>query len=441
MKKFLIILVLVFISFLTIGCNDSTQTTINTIKETINKIETVTSNIYQISSNDIFNNNINKINEKGTNSEQEIVTYSPSDNFEEEGTGYNGSTFTSLNGEFLNQPNKFSQIHQEISYLNDNTENLIKYIQLKSNNIKVICTQFEEKKTTIDSEKLKESKNLCSKLLLNTNRLEITKNDVKNSYEKLKDKQINGYESFDTYNEYTNLSSCLQSRNSYLNNICYDIDELENAMEEILNNTKTTQKTWSNIDTYKSNNAQNKKVNTNNSKTNYNDYKNNNRVYNYPNNYPYNNYNYGGYGTTNPYYGYGGYGAFRGFGGNGYGMFPYSPYTNYNPYMPNIDTFGSYKNIDTYKPLNDDNQDIDDTQGNQYNDEYKDEYNCFYCPYCHRKIYPYCYKENKEDTITSNENNKLENVSKIDEKIDSITKKIQVVKPNKPPKIEKLEII
>lgn len=440
MKKLLVILVLVFVSVLTIGCNNNTQTTINTIKETMDKIETVASNVYQISSNDIFNNNVNQIKDKGTNSEREIVTYTPSDNFEEEGTGYNGSTFTSLNENIFNQPNKFSQISQEITYLNDNTENLLKYIMLKTNNIKVICTQFQDKKITLNSEISKKSKNLCSKLLLNTNRLEITKNDVKNSYKKLKEKQVNGYESSDTYNEYTNLSSCLQTRNTYLNNICYDIDELENVMEEMFDNIETTKKTWSNIDTYKSNNTQNKKTSINNNKTNNDNYINNNRAYNYPNNYPYNNYSYGGYGITNPYYGYGGYGAFRGFGGNGYGMFPYSPYTNYNPYMPNIDTFGSYKNIDTYKPLNDNNEIIDDSQDSEYNNNYNDEDDCFYCPYCHRKIHNYCYRENTEDTITTSENNQLENVSKIDEKIDKITKKIQVVKPNKPPKIEKLII-
>ncbi len=434
MKKFLILILIMCMSFCIVGCDNDNQKAISTIKETINKIDTVINNMYQLSSFD-DGYNTSKIKEKGTISKQEIVTYTPSDNFEEQGTGYNGSTFTSLNGTYTNQPNKFTQIKQEINYLSENTNSLIKYIMLKSNNIKVICTQYEEKNTVIDDETCKKSNTLCSKLLLNTNRLEITKNDVKNSYEKLKKKQTNDYQSYEMYNEYTNLSSNLQTRNTYLNNICYDIDELETIMEETLNNNlETTKKTWSNIDTYKSNNLNNKKINSNNYKTN-NNYNNlnDNNIYNYP----YNNYNYGGYGNTNPYYRYGGYGSFRGFGANGYGMYPFSPYTNYNPYMPNIDTFGSYKNIDTYRPINDNNEIYNEDYIDKNENNSNNELNCIHCPYCHRKIYLSKY-QSIMDYKESNKTNDEENINQIKEKVDKITTKLNVLKPNKPPKIEKL---
>ena len=425
MKKIFVFIVLVFTCFLIVGCNDNNLFALKTINDTIDKIEKVTTNVYQISTSEFVNGVANQATEKGTKSKHEIVSYTPSDNFEEEGTGYNGSTFTSLNISQFNQPNKYIQIQQEIAYLNDNTQSLLKYITLKSNNIRVICTQLENSKSTINSETTEKTKDLCSKLLLNTNRLEITKNDVKNSYQKIKN-NVNLYEDSESYNEYTLLSSCIQTRNSYLNNICYDIDGLENVIEKLLNNNEETKKTWSNIDTYKSNNMKNKTTNTNNTKAinnnNDNNYKN---PYTYSNTDPYRNYNHGGYGTTNPYYGYGG---FRGFGGIGFGMFPYSPYTNYNPYMPNVDTFGSYKNIDTYKPLNENDEE------NDFDLNENDNSNCFCCPYCHRKIYPSCCDKH----IDEQQHAEIETSNNLDEKIDSITKKIQVVKPNKPPKIEKL---
>ena len=99
----------------------------------------------------------------------------------------------------------------------------------------------------------------------------------------------------------------------------------------------------------------------------------------------------------------------------GYSRYPYSPYTNYNPYIPNIDTFGSYKNIDTYKPCD-----------NAFYDRFYDD-KFYNMPY-----YPYGYTNQYEQI----ENGKyVENDS---EKNDSFKNVSHIKKVDDKPKIEKL---
>lgn len=400
MKK-LLILVLILCSFCLIACQDSSQKTLNSIKETSLKIQNYVSSIN--SEYDGFNNNF----VKGTISKHQIVDYKNNEKDINEGTGYDGATFTSLYANDIdinNMPNKFAQISQEAYYYDNNVKTLYSYINLKSNNIINLCEKYDEENIVFDKDINNKLLDICSKLLLSLNQLELKKDDIILTNEKV----VKNYQESDTmsdsfYNAMCDYVACLQNENRHLNNINYNLDELDFIFNENLKQSNNTKKTWSNIDTYKNANLPNKKVNNNKSQKDYNSYPAN----------PYYNY---GQGTSNPFYRNGMNNPyFRNpyWGGNyGYGYysggFGYSPYSNYNPYMPNIDTFGSYSNVDTYMtiPENNDNQLSDDCETN------------FTCPYCHKKI---CIS-NAENKV----NNEVEN------------EKINVTKPNVPPKIERL---
>lgn len=453
MKKFLICILMISFMFTFVGCSNETTSTINKVSETVNKVENVVEKLDIIPSKSLI---ISEIMETKPNikSSEQIVTYKPNNYSEDEGTGFDGSTFTSAPSQMNNYVGKLyslREIAQNSIDINDSTEYLITCITTKADNIEKICSVITKKNREITSNEKSAIEDICSNLLLNANRLTITKDDVKTEASSVTSLKRNYTSNIEQLNgKYTRLINAMETRNSYLNNICYCLDNMYNLLctncypncEE----KEETKKTWSNIDTYKNTNKVKKNdARNDNNNSNQNPYYNGRNEYN-----PY--YGYmspNGRGGTNPFYGYGMFGGMGRFGGmGGYGGYPYSPYTNYNPYVPNIDTFGTYTNVDTYRPMQPTINEVDENEDDKVEvdkklneiDDYR--YDYYYHPYFYpyyiappympHRYYPLPYKYDNVTVDKNDENEKTDTKKEETENVSHITK-------GEDPKIEKLE--
>ena len=401
MKKFTLFSLIFVLILVLSGCGSTTMNhnPISNIKETVTKAQTVVKTVNVVNEQSLLIPEI--MDEKD---------YSTLDEDQNSDIDFQNGTNISR---YVAKLYTLSNTAQKSIKLNSNTEYLISCVNSKSNSLKNICDLFEKKDCNITKSNKSAITDLCNSLLLNINRLDNSKDDAKNDATEITVLKRNYTSNVEKLNgKYNKLINSIETRNSYLNNICYGMDNLYDILISIcypqVDTSKVVQNTWSNIDTYKNNN---KRINNEQHNNNYQYY---NNKYMQPNN----RYGYGyGYGGTNPFYGYGMFGGMRGFGG--YSSYPYSPYTNYNPYIPNIDTFGTYKNVDTYKSFNDEYDD-------QYNNDYENFYPIPFYPYGYNNGYEHIKIYNYQDEQTQ-ENSKQEYITNV-----------HVKKVDDKPKIEKL---
>lgn len=387
MKKTVFFVFLFIISLSLCGCSNlSSHNQITNVKETISKVQTIVSQVTVVPTKSLLIDDLMDENEIVTTSSEQT-----SENYDE----YNFSNGTNIS-KYVAKLYSLTSIAQKSINLNQNTEYLISCVNSKSNSLKDICNAASKKDCEISKSNSSALYDLCESILTNINRLNLAKDDVRNETSQivaLKNNYTSNIEKLS--GKYSKLVSSIETRNNYLDNICYSFDKIHDIVISIYypNAQEKTQSAWSNVDTYNSSNTRTKRqVN----RQVVNEYNNANNQYGF------------GYGGTNPYYGYG---MFGGFGGMG--RYPYSPYTNYNPYIPNIDTFGTYKNIDTYKPITQNQND----NTNKSDEEQQEK------PY-----YPYETYENYRFSKNFNE-------PKMN------TEKIHIKKIDDKPKIKKLEKI
>ena len=392
MKKFLVFVIFIPLIFIITACSPTTanHNAIKNIKETINKTQSIVKMVNAMPKDSLV---IPEIMDENTQTEID------------EGTGYNDSTFTSGTNisKYVAKLYTLSNTAQKSINLNNKTEYLISCINSKSTSLKGICENMEKRQTKISKDSTFAITDLCNGITDNSNKLNNSKDDVKNNANEIVVLKRNYTSNVDKLSgKYDKLINSLNTRNLYLNNICYNLDKVYDILIGVcypnINGTNEQIKTtWSNIDTYR------------NSKQKYNEYNGYNTQYPQNNYAPYNQNNrYGyGYGGTNPFYSYGMLGGMGGIGG--YSRYPYSPYTNYNPYIPNIDTFGSYKNIDTYKPVE-----------NEFYDRFNDDkfYSMPFYPYGNSNFYEQSliFGKDEENSQESEEFESTSHVKKVDDK-------------------------
>ena len=387
MKKTVFFVFLFIISLSLCGCsNSSSHNQITNVKETISKVQTVVSQVSVVPTKSLLIDDLMDENETVTTSSEQT-----SENYDE----YNFSNGTNIS-KYVAKLYSLTSVAQKSINLNQNTEYLISCVNSKSNSLKDICNTASKKDCEISKSNSSALYDLCESILTNVNRLNLAKDDVRNETNQivaLKNNYTSNVEKLS--GKYSKLVSSIETRNNYLNNICYSLDKVYDIVISVCypNSQEKTQSTWSNVDTYSGSNT---KLNRQSNKQVVNDYNNINNQYGY------------GYGGTNPFYGYGMFGGYGGMRG-GMGRYPFSPYTNYNPYIPNIDTFGTYKNIDTYRPI---------YQEQTKNENEKQEQE--------RPYYPYGIYENYRYSKNFSE-------PKMD------TEKIHIKKVDDKPKIKKLE--
>ena len=345
MKKFLVCLMLVLSIVTLTACQDASMRTLSKVNTTIDKVQNLVESMDTISNDILLIDNI--MDEDNT------------------GTGYDGATFTSgsyVMDSFINNILKLSNEAHNAIDLNNDTNDILLEIDANMDDIRTISKLIDSNKSKLSNDTNNSIDDICNNILMNVNRLMITRDDVTNELNStlsLKRNYTRNVEQLTS--KYTRLCSSLQTKNTYLENINNSMNSLYDTLYYIYRpsgEAESVSKSFSNIDTYK--NATNNYKNKQDRKNTQNNENANNYGYGYG-------YNGAGYGMNNPYYGYGGYMGGRGFGGYGYGGYPYSPYGRYNPYLPNIDTFGTYRNIDTYKPYNDE----EDDDENNYDIEYE----------------------------------------------------------------------
>lgn len=329
MKKILSLFLVFILSITLLGCSSNANHKVVTkINETLTKVQNVVSYVEVIPKNTLIINDI--MDADAPQNEQ---------NFSEYGNGYDGATFTNAPNinKYVAKLYSLSNTAQNAITANNNTEILIAEISSKANNIQSACSLLNKKDCHINDNQTSAINELCSNIILNVNRLNISKDELKaetNNLSAIKQNYTNNVDKLSS--RYTRLTNCIETRNIYLSNICNNMNNIYSIIFSCCYEKDCScdvKQTWSNIDTYQ--NARKKRIRTD-------------RVNNsYPTN-GYYNYGFNGYGHggTNPFYNYG-YGMMNRFGG--YGRYPYSPYSNYNPYMPNIDTFGTYTNVNTYE--------------------------------------------------------------------------------------------
>ena len=347
MKKIISFILVITCSLIFVGCGMSTSNNIQAmtnIDQTLTKITSTIKKLDTISNDKLimqdFMSASSLVNNK--NSNYDIYRYY-NPNQTSDNNGYNGATFTNSTPmtAYINKLQNLSNVatitisaNNQLNYLKDN-------ILSHSSYIKTSCNQIKEKGCEISNGQKNAINDLCNNLVVNLNRINLTKNEITNEINSLTHLKNNYTNNIDQLNSrYTRLLNCLETRTLYYKNILTSMNSVDCILNEICcpqdgycygknyentTTSKTKNKTFkSNIDTYE--NANTKNINKNNIK---------NTVNNYPQNpYYYNNYQQMPYRNFNNY--------------NYYG-YPHSPYSNYNPYMPNVDTFINYNNVDTFK--------------------------------------------------------------------------------------------
>lgn len=390
MKKYAILFILCMSIIALSACSTKNSAVMSSAIESISRTEEIIQKLDSIPSQTLVINEIMDSSvSKGTKTERQIVEYEKTDN---DKNGYNGSTFTSESmNSYVSKLYSLACTAENSINANETMKYLINIFSSRTSNIKSICKNIVNLNCEISDNQKTSINDLCSNIILNANRIALTKNEIKEEASKvltLKNNYTSNIEQLTT--KYTKLTNSIDTRNTYLTNINNNLFTLNGILDNIsCSENDTTRSVFSNVDTYKNSNK-NKK---NKDKTQ-------NPDYYYNNNYDnYNNANgftqkghsgfYNGRGGTNPFYnnGYGVYGGSFG----GYGGYPSSPYSNYNPYIPNIDTFGTYTNVDTYKDSNQStNNDNISNNDNDIDKDFGQDYscsNCIRCPYCNGYIY------------------------------------------------------
>ena len=344
MKKTILIMMFITLSFVLTGCNSATNNNqaMTNIDQTITKITSTVKKLDAISNDSLLMKDF--MNESSLVDNTRTNLYNP---YQNSNNGYNGATFTNVSPmtTYIGKLQNLSSVvtltissNNELNYLKD-------CILSRSSYIKTSCNQIKDKNCNVTDGQKNAINDLCNNLVVNLNRINLTKNEIVNEVNSVTTLKNNYTSNIDQLNsKYTRLLNCIETRTLYFKNILTSMNGIDNILNEICcpqnsyansrydNETTTNSQVKnnkiikSNIDTYE--NANSKKINNNNI--------NNNNVVNHPqqhNPYYYNNF------QQLPY---------RQFYGYNFG-YPHSPYSNYNPYMPNIDTFINYNNVDTYK--------------------------------------------------------------------------------------------
>ena len=385
MKKILTTILVFVLTFVLVGCgtNNNNAQAMATVQETISKITTGVKKLETISNDDLlikeFMNTKNVT--KGVQTYQQIYRYDNNEN-----SGYNGATFTNANtpmSTYIGKLHSLSNIATSAMSSNNQNDYLKNLILSQSSALKTTCNNISNKNCEISNAQKSAIYDLCNNLLVNLNRINLTKSEIKNEVKSISALKNNYTGNIDQLNsKYTRLVNCFETRISYYHNILSSLNGLQSMLNEIyypeINNCqnqscdtqqstiKSTKTLKPNIDTYENaNQTSNKNTNT--------------PAIRQITNQPYIN---NGNGTTNPYYNNGAWGyrfggrgyGYNGFGYNGFnGGYPYSPYSNYNPYMPNIDTFGTYSNTDTYKSNKQLNNEVNNSENIKTEEEQEKE--------------------------------------------------------------------
>lgn len=351
MKKIISFILLMSFSLILAGCGVSTSNNVQAmtnIDQTLTKITSTIKKLDTISNDKLiikdFMNTATLVDNRKSNFDI-YRYYNPYQN--NDNNGYNGATFTNSSpmSAYISKLQNLSNVatitisaNNQLNYLKDN-------ILSHSSYIKTSCNQIKEKGCEISNGQKNAITDLCNNLIVNLNRINLTKNEITNEINSLTNLKNNYTNNIDQLNSrYTRLLNCLETRTLYYKNILTSMNSVDSILNEICcpqgnycydddcknnsnfsNEQNSNNKIFkSNIDTYE--NANSKNLNNN---------KNNSIGYqNLRNPYYYNNY------QQLPY---------RNFNGYNYYSYPHSPYSNYNPYMPNVDTFINYNNVDTFK--------------------------------------------------------------------------------------------
>lgn len=339
MKKTLIVMIFMAISIICVGCNTTNNNaqSMTNIDQTLTKITSTVKKLDVVSNDSLLMKDF--MNESSLVDNTRTNLYNPYQNYN---NGYNSATTNiSPMTTYIAKLQNLSSVvtltissNNELNYLKD-------CILSRSSYIKTSCNQIKDKNCNVTDGQKNAINDLCNNLVVNLNRINLTKNEITNEVNSVTTLKNNYTSNIDQLNsKYTRLLNCIETRTIYFKNILTAMNSVETILNEICcpqnscsNNTNYANETTSsnqdknkiiksNIDTYE--NANSKKI-TNTEKQ-----------ISYPqqqNPYYYNNF------QQLPY---------RQFYGYNFG-YPHSPYSNYNPYMPNIDTFINYNNVDTYK--------------------------------------------------------------------------------------------
>lgn len=330
-----------------VGCSTSTNNTLNNISSNMNTIINTIEKVDSISSKELIiddfmdENNISEIDQ--------------SNSFN---TNYESTPAMNM---YLS---KLTILNNSIYHTNNtNNEVNTKKIELisKAHKVKSLSNQCKFMKCNVSDSNLDALEELNNIVISNVNRVNTTKNEVKNNLNLVNDLKKHYNEKLQQLSSiYQKLESSLNTRLSYYKNIINGLENISNillnynsdcVMLEELDENKNLVKTSTNEDSVYEHNKMYRKKNIDT-------YENAGKdIYGF--NKDKSTYNKDGYYNSNyypqyynPYYGYGNR---VGYGGYGIGM-PYGygmgmPY-GYGGFMyPNINTFGTYKNIDTYKPM------------------------------------------------------------------------------------------
>lgn len=342
--KFVIIPSFILCMIFLVGCGTTTNNTLSNISLNMNKIIDSTNNIEVISTSELIIDDF-----MDENSIELIETTNSGRTETTDAMNLYLSKITLLNNSIYGAV----QVNNEINN---------KKIQIiaKAHQVKSLSEQCKSEKSNLSNDNLDSLEELNNVVLGNSTRANLTRNEIKNNLKSINEiKSVYSTKTEQLSSRYQKLEGSLNTRLAYFNNILNGLDSMCNiissncsnynpsTLEEtdetknLVENTKQTSKTSffkKNIDSYE--NAGKDMYGFN--KVDGNRYYNNdqylNRYYNYNNGaMPYGNIygNMYGYNMGMPY----GYNMGMPFGyGNGY-------------IFPNINTFGTYKNIDTYKPI------------------------------------------------------------------------------------------
>lgn len=330
--KFVIIPSFVLCMLFLVGCNASSKNTFTTLSYNMNKVIDTINGIAPLNNNELIIDDFMD--------DENIVRI----NIELQ--DLNIKTTDAMDSYFLKLSNLNNSIYNVVQ-TNILVNNYKMQIVAKGYQVKSLSDQCKIDGINFEKSKLNAIEELNTLLMSNNNRVNLTKNEIKNNLceiSKIKKDYNSKTEQLNT--RYQKLEGSLNTRLSYYQNMLNSLINIENILtnqnyvvdvEYDDNDIVTTQTTK---EDEKSNKFFKKNIDT---------YENAGIPYiefNRNQNYNYGNY----YAQQNPYlYGRNGMGMY------GYGM-PYgygvgSPFGFGNGYIfPNINTFGIFKNTDTYKP-------------------------------------------------------------------------------------------
>ena len=247
MKKFLVCLMLVLSIVTLTACQDASMKTLSKVNTTIDKVQNLVESMDTISNDILLIDNI--MDEDNT------------------GTGYDGATFTSgsyVMDSFINNILKLSNEAHNAIDLNNDTNDILLEIDANMDDIRTISKLIDSNKSKLSNDTNNSIDDICNNILMNVNRLMITRDDVTNELNStlsLKRNYTRNVEQLTS--KYTRLCSSLQTKNTYLENINNSMNNLYDTLYYIYRpsgEAESVSKSFSNIDTYENatNNYKNK---------------------------------------------------------------------------------------------------------------------------------------------------------------------------------------